>query len=82
MNKADNERNAKGADSLLNFETLKYYGAEEFETGRYRDAVINYQNSEWLSNASLALLNIVQGESVRDGRRRKMESESSETTLN
>ena len=61
MNKDDNERNAKGVDSLINFETVKYYGAEEYETGRYRDAVIRFQKSEWLSNASLAVLNIIQG---------------------
>ena len=61
MNKDDNDRNAKGVDSLLNFETVKYYGAEDYETGRYRDAVLRYQKSEWLSNASLALLNLVQG---------------------
>jgi len=67
MNKDDNERNAKGVDSLLNFETVKYYGAEEYETGRYRDAVIRYQKSEWLSNASLAVLNIIQGFDINLG---------------
>ena len=43
MNKLDNERNTKGVDSLLNFETVKYYGAEEFEVGRYREAIVDYQ---------------------------------------
>ena len=62
MNKDDNDRNAKGVDSLLNFETVKYYGAEDYETERYKDAVVKYQKSEWLSNMSLAILNVVQGE--------------------
>ena len=61
MNKDDNDRNAKGVDSLLNFETVKYYGAEEYETERYREAVLKYQKSEYLSNMSLAVLNVVQG---------------------
>ena len=65
MNKDDNDRNAKGVDSLLNFETVKYYGAEEYETERYCDAVVKYQKSEWLSNASLAVLNVVQGNDKR-----------------
>jgi len=60
MNKADNDRNAKGVDSLLNFETVKYYGAEEFEVNRYREAVVDYQKAEWISTASLNLLNSIQ----------------------
>ena len=61
MNKTDNDRFAQGVDSLLNFETVKYYGAEKYETERYRDAVVKYQKSEYQSDASLALINIVQG---------------------
>ena len=64
MNKDDNDRNAKGVDSLLNFETVKYYGAEKYEKERYRDAVLQYQKSEWLSNMSLPVLNVIQGESL------------------
>jgi ABC-type transport system involved in Fe-S cluster assembly fused permease/ATPase subunit len=45
MNKLDNVRNAKGVDSLLNFETVKYYGAEKFEVDRYEEAINNYQVS-------------------------------------
>ena len=43
MNLLDNDRNQKGVDSLLNFETIKYYGGEEFEVGRYRKAIVDYQ---------------------------------------
>lgn len=45
MNLADNEANAKSVDSLLNFETVKYYGAEQFEVDTYRTAILNYQVS-------------------------------------
>ena len=43
MNSADNEQRAKGVDSLLNFETVKYYGAEQFELKRYEAAILDYQ---------------------------------------
>ena len=43
MNLADNEQRSKGVDSLLNFETVKYYGAEDYEINRYRTAIHNYQ---------------------------------------
>lgn len=43
MNLADNKVKAKGVDSLLNFETVKYYGAEEYEVHTYKEAILNYQ---------------------------------------
>ena len=43
MNTADNGQRAKGVDSLLNFETVKYYGAEQFELNRYKKAIVDYQ---------------------------------------
>ncbi|KAK7011989.1 ATP-binding cassette sub-family B member 6 mitochondrial [Biomphalaria glabrata] len=60
MNQKDNEANAKAVDSLLNFETVKYYEASDWETERYRKAILEYQVAEWHSNASLSLLNSVQ----------------------
>lgn len=45
MNLADNEQRARGVDSLLNFETVKYYGAEQYEVNRYQDALLSYQVS-------------------------------------
>ena len=35
MNELDNATRAKAVDSLLNFETVKYYGAEEYEVNRF-----------------------------------------------
>ncbi len=39
---------------------VKYYNAEAYEVNRYRDAMIAYQKAEWISSASLALLNVMQ----------------------
>ncbi|XP_022306806.2 ATP-binding cassette sub-family B member 6-like [Crassostrea virginica] len=60
MNKLDNDKNSKAVDSLLNFETVKYYGASEFETNRFDTAIKDYQIAEWKSSASLNLLNSFQ----------------------
>lgn len=43
MNLADNETRARSVDSLLNFETVKYYGAEQYEVDAFREAVLNFQ---------------------------------------
>uniref|UniRef100_A0A8C8SHZ6 ATP-binding cassette sub-family B member 6 n=1 Tax=Pelusios castaneus TaxID=367368 RepID=A0A8C8SHZ6_9SAUR len=60
MNTRDNEAKARAVDSLLNFETVKYYNAESYEVNRFNDAILKYQVSEWKTNASLALLNQTQ----------------------
>ncbi|KAK3108353.1 hypothetical protein FSP39_006149 [Pinctada imbricata] len=67
MNKYDNQRNAKSVDSLLNFETVKYYGASEFETNRYDEAIKIYQKAEWKSTALLNLLNTMQNAVISFG---------------
>ncbi|KAI8074014.1 P-loop containing nucleoside triphosphate hydrolase protein [Gongronella butleri] len=60
MNQLDNEMRTKAVDSLLNFETVKYYGAESFEVDRYRSAIFEYQKADWKSSISLNLLNLAQ----------------------
>ncbi|XP_026785121.3 ATP-binding cassette sub-family B member 6 [Pangasianodon hypophthalmus] len=60
MNTLDNNAKAKAVDSLLNFETVKYYNAEDYEVSRFEEAILKYQTLEWLTNASLALLNQTQ----------------------
>ena len=60
MNKQDTEANAKAIDSLLNYETVKYFNAEEFETQRYNRAMAAYQKAAILSRTSLATVNIGQ----------------------
>lgn len=60
MNKKDTEANARAVDSLLNYETVKYFGAEKLETGRYDTAMAGYQKAAILSRTSLATVNIGQ----------------------
>ncbi|XP_046805510.1 ATP-binding cassette sub-family B member 6 [Lucilia cuprina] len=60
MNQADNEQRARSVDSLINFETVKYYGAEQYEVNAYRDAIKKYQKEEFLSLVTLNILNTSQ----------------------
>ena len=60
MNKKDTEANARAVDSLLNYETVKYFGAETMETSRYDKAMAGYQKAAILSRTSLATVNIGQ----------------------
>lgn len=43
MNLADNAAKARSVDSLLNFETVKYYGAESYEVDAFKNAVLDFQ---------------------------------------
>ncbi|ETN76137.1 ABC transporter, ATP-binding protein [Necator americanus] len=60
MNEKENASSAIATDSLLNYETVKYYGNETYEVDRFRHAIECFQLAEWRSNASLALLNFLQ----------------------
>ncbi|WP_020593174.1 ABCB family ABC transporter ATP-binding protein/permease [Kiloniella laminariae] len=60
MNAADNDANTKAVDSLLNFETVKYFGNEEHEAARYDRGLAAYENAAIRSRTSLSSLNIVQ----------------------
>ncbi|XP_055545150.1 ATP-binding cassette sub-family B member 6 [Wyeomyia smithii] len=60
MNLADNEQKARSVDSLLNFETVKYYGAEQYEVDCYREAILKFQAEEWRSSITLNILNTMQ----------------------
>ncbi|XP_055849647.1 ATP-binding cassette sub-family B member 6 [Episyrphus balteatus] len=60
MNQADNEQRARSVDSLLNFETVKYYGAEQYEVDAYREAILKYQKEEFRSLLTLNILNTSQ----------------------
>ncbi len=57
MNESDSEANTKAIDSLLNYETVKYFGAEEREAKRYDRTMAVYQEASVKSYTSLALLN-------------------------
>ncbi len=57
MNDSDNEANTKAIDSLLNFETVKYFGNENMEARRFDSAMGRYQTAAIRSFYTLALLN-------------------------
>jgi ATP-binding cassette subfamily B protein len=57
MNESDTDANTKAIDSLLNYETVKYFGAEEREARRYDRSVANYEQASVRSYTSLAILN-------------------------
>ena len=61
MNDQDTDANQKAIDSLLNYETVKYFGAEQREAGRYDAAMAKYEEAAVKTNNSLALLNFGQG---------------------
>ena len=61
MNERDTEANTKAIDSLLNFETVKYFVNEDHEYGRYDESLAQYQTAALKSQSSLSLLNIGQG---------------------
>jgi ATP-binding cassette subfamily B protein len=67
MNRTDAEANTKAIDSLLNYETVKYFGNEEHEAGRYDGALARYERAAVISQQSLSLLNIGQGLIVAAG---------------
>lgn len=60
MNEMDSRANQKAIDSLLNFETVKYFGNEAFEARRYDENLTKYQSAAIKSQQSLALLNLGQ----------------------
>lgn len=60
MNEMDSRANQRAIDSLLNFETVKYFGNEAFESKRYDENLKHYQAAAVLSQKSLAVLNIGQ----------------------
>jgi ATP-binding cassette subfamily B protein len=60
MNEEDNRANTRAIDSLLNYETVKYFGNEEHEARRYDSAMRGYEKASIQSQTSLALLNVGQ----------------------
>ena len=49
MNEMENKYKQKAVDSLLNFETVKYYGAEGEEVKQYNSSILSYQVGLFLS---------------------------------
>ncbi|GJD60416.1 ABCB family ABC transporter ATP-binding protein/permease [Methylobacterium frigidaeris] len=57
MNDSDTDANTKAVDSLLNYETVKYFGAETRETARYDQSMARYEKASTQTYVSLAVLN-------------------------
>jgi ABC-type transport system involved in Fe-S cluster assembly fused permease/ATPase subunit len=57
MNESDTDANTKAIDSLLNFETVKYFGAEKREAARYDKSMARYERLSVRTYVSLAILN-------------------------
>ena len=57
MNESDTDTNTKAIDSLLNFETVKYFNAEEREKSRYDKSIARYERMSVKTYTSLAFLN-------------------------
>ena len=67
MNEQDTDANQKAIDSLLNFETVKYFGAESREAARYDSSMEAYEGAAIKTATSLAMLNFGQSLIITSG---------------
>ena len=67
MNEQDTDANQKAIDSLLNFETVKYFGAATREAARYDQAMAGYEAAALKTSYSLAFLNFGQAVLITSG---------------
>jgi len=67
MNETDQRANTRAVDSLLNYETVKYFGNEEHEARRFDSALEGYERAAVLSKTSLSFLNIGQAGIIGGG---------------
>ena len=67
MNKQDTEANQKAIDSLLNFETVKYFNAEKVEAARYDVSMKQYEAAALKTSYSLSFLNVGQAFLITGG---------------
>ena len=67
MNKADEQAATKAVDSLINYETVKYFNAEAHEAERFDVSMRQYEDAAVLSRTSLAAVNIGQGAVIAIG---------------
>ena len=68
MNEIDNEAQTKAIDSLLNYETVKYFGNEAHEAGRFDEALARYERAAVKSQVTLNMLNLGQAGIIAVGR--------------
>ena len=67
MNDVDSEANTKALDSLLNYETVKYFGNEGHEAARYDNALARYETAAVRTQVTLNMLNIGQAAIIAGG---------------
>jgi len=67
MNDTDNDASTKAVDSLLNYETVKYFGNEEHEAQRYDHALARYERAAVRVQVSLNMLNLGQAMIIATG---------------
>ena len=67
MNDMDSKANNQAIDSLLNYETVKYFNNEDYELQRYDDTLATWEKSAIKNQTSLSLLNIGQGVIIATG---------------
>ena len=60
MNELDSKANTRAIDSLLNYETVKYFGNEEWEARRYDESLRRFETAAVKSQTSLSVLNVGQ----------------------
>ncbi|HJU86078.1 MAG TPA: ABC transporter ATP-binding protein/permease [Gemmatimonadota bacterium] len=61
LNEIDTETSARSVDALLNYETVKYFGNEEYEAARYDASLQRYERAAVRTRTTLSLLNMGQG---------------------
>ena len=61
LNDIDTETSVRSVDALLNYETVKYFGNEAYEAGRYDESLQRYERAAVRTRSTLSLLNMGQG---------------------
>jgi len=67
MNQADSKASSQAVDSLINYETVKYFGNEAYEMQRYNDTMQVWEDAAVKSQTSLSALNVGQGAIIATG---------------
>jgi len=67
MNAADSRANTQAIDSLINYETVKYFGNEQYELARYNESLAEWEDAAVKSQTSLSALNIGQAAIIAIG---------------
>ena len=67
MNRLDSEANSQAMDSLINYETVKYFGNEKLEVQRFDDKLSAWEHWAVKSQTSMSLLNFAQGAVIAVG---------------